>query len=105
MNVLNYQNGLPDNEVFAINIDNANGLWLTHGYGISRIDFSLPISDYSHYPGLSGVTTAILSHNNELYVGTNEGVFVLDEVREYDKVDVFYKKPPSADKNKQEKTS
>lgn len=93
--ILNYQNGLPDDEIFAINTDNTGGLWLTHGYGICRVDFSLPVADFSHYPGLSGVTTAVLQRGGKLYVGTNEGLFVLDEVREYDKVEVLYKKPPS----------
>ncbi|MEA1885989.1 MAG: SpoIIE family protein phosphatase [Bacteroidota bacterium] len=99
--LLNYQNGLPDDEIYAINTDNNNGLWMTHGYGICRVDFKLPVSSYSHYPGLQGVITAIFFHNDRLYAGTNEGLFYLDQVREYDKKEVLYRKPPSV-KEKEE---
>ncbi len=93
--LLNYQNGLPDDEIYAIGTDNNHGLWLTHGYGICRVDFNLPVSSYNHYPGLEGMVTSVLYHNGKLYAGTNEGLFMLDQVREYDEVEVLYRKPPS----------
>ena len=34
-------------------------------------------------------------HNGRLYAGTNEGLFYLDQVREYDNVEVLYRQPPS----------
>ena len=100
--LLNYQNGLPDDEIYAMNTDNNDGLWLTHGYGICRVDFNLPVSSYSYYPGLEGVVTTVLFHNNRLYAGTNLGLFYLDQVREYDKKEVLYRIPPSSKKKQEE---
>ncbi|HCC71314.1 MAG TPA: hypothetical protein DEQ09_09225 [Bacteroidales bacterium] len=101
--LLNYQNGLPDDEIYAINSDNNNGLWITHGYGISRVDFNLPISSFSNYTGLQGVITSVLYHNNKLYAGTNEGLFFLDEVREYDSKEILYRTPPSTKEQEDKK--
>jgi len=97
LNILNYQNGLPDDEIYAIGSDNNNGLWLTHGQGISRVDIGLPLSDFSNYPGLEGFVIGSLWYNDRLYVATNEGLFILDEVRNYDEVEVLYKLPPRRD--------
>ena len=35
---INYLNGLPDDEIFALGIDNNHGLWLSHQYGLTRAD-------------------------------------------------------------------
>jgi len=94
--LLNYQNGLPDDEIYTMNTDNNDGLWLTHGYGICRVDFNLPVSSFSHYPGMEGVVTSVLFHRGRLYAGTNTGLFYLDQVREYDKQEILYRIPPSS---------
>ncbi len=80
---VNYQNGLPDDEIFSITTDGNKGLWLAHGYGISRIDFSLPVKNYSIYPGIEGNLTAVTDYNNTVYVATTEGVFFLTKVTSY----------------------
>ena len=72
---INYQNGLPDDEIYSLGLDNNNGLWLSHAFGISRVDFNLPVRNFSTYPGLEGNLIASLWHNNQLYVATNEGVY------------------------------
>jgi len=91
---INYQNGLPDDEIYSLGLDNNNGLWFTHEFGISRMDFNLPIREYSHYPGLEGNLIASLWHNNQLYVATNEGVYFIDEVKNYTEVEVLVKIKP-----------
>jgi serine phosphatase RsbU (regulator of sigma subunit) len=88
---INYINGLPDDEVFALGIDNNHGLWLSHQYGLTRADLSLPLSNFSIYPGLKGNLITSLWHNNELYVATSEGVYFLKEVKKYAKVSVLVK--------------
>lgn len=95
LTLLNYQNGLHDDEIYAINTDNNDGLWISHGYGLCRVDFRLPVSSYSHYPGLEGAITSTLYHDGQLYVGTNKGLYFLDQVKEYDTREVLYRKPPS----------
>jgi serine phosphatase RsbU (regulator of sigma subunit) len=88
---INYQNGLPDDEVYAIASDDRKGLWLSHQYGLSRAALRLPAGNFSIYPGLQGNLTCSLWHNKELFVATSEGVFYLDEVKNYDEVEVLVK--------------
>lgn len=102
LTLLNYQNGLPDDEIYAISADNNEGLWLSHGYGICRVDFRLPVSSYSHYPGLEGAVTTTLYHKGQLFAGTNKGLYFLDQVKQYDTREVLYRKPPSEREKEQE---
>jgi serine phosphatase RsbU (regulator of sigma subunit) len=88
---LNNQNKLPDDEIFAIGSDRAGGLWLSHQYGLSRAGLNLPIGEFSIYPGLKGNLTTSLWYNNELYVGTSEGVFYLTTDTKYSEVPVMVK--------------
>jgi serine phosphatase RsbU (regulator of sigma subunit) len=95
VDILNYQNGLPDDEIYSAGVDNNGGLWITHRYGICRVDLRLPVTSFNHYPGLEGSVLTVLKNGNSLYIGTNEGLFYLDQVTEYDNVDVLYRIPPS----------
>jgi serine phosphatase RsbU (regulator of sigma subunit) len=80
---INYGNGLPDDEIFAMGVDNNHGLWLSHQYGLTRADMRLPVANFSVYPGLKGNLITSLWHNNELYVATSEGVYYLKEVKKF----------------------
>jgi len=86
---INYQNGLPDDEIFALGTDNNHGLWLSHEYGVSRVDFSLPIRNFSQYPGLEGNLTSSIRFQNQLYVATSEGIYYLTEVKDYSEAEVL----------------
>jgi serine phosphatase RsbU (regulator of sigma subunit) len=88
---INYVNGLPDDEIFALGSDNNHGLWLSHQYGLTRADLRLPIANFSIYPGLKGNLISSMFHNNELYVATSEGVYYLKEVRSFTEVEVLVK--------------
>jgi serine phosphatase RsbU (regulator of sigma subunit) len=83
LSTLNYRTGLPDDEIFAIAKDQNGGLWIAHQYGLTRVDVSLPVRSFENYPGLSGNLTAVAMLNNTLYVSTNEGVFFLDEKKDF----------------------
>jgi serine phosphatase RsbU (regulator of sigma subunit) len=83
LNILNYQTGLPDDEVFAIARDRNKGLWIAHQYGLTRVDIRLPIRSFENYPGLTGNLTAVAMLDNTLYVSTNEGVFFLEEKKDF----------------------
>ena len=91
---INNQNELPDDEIFAIGSDKSGGLWLSHQYGLTRADLSLPVRNYSVFPGLKGNLSSTLRYNNELYVSTSEGIFYLSEVRNYTGVDIIVKNEP-----------
>ncbi|HRW62547.1 MAG TPA: hypothetical protein P5132_03620, partial [Bacteroidales bacterium] len=98
---INYQNGLPDDEIYALGMDNNNGLWVTHEFGVSRVDFNIPVRNYTTYPGLKGNLITSLVHENILYVSTNEGVFYLSEVKDYTENEIWVKtrvKTKSAEK-------
>ena len=91
LNIINYQTGLPDDEVFAMTTDRNGGLWLAHEFGLSRINLHFPIKDYSTHPGLEGNLLSMHVKNNELYVATSEGVFYLDDVKDYREIEVLIK--------------
>ncbi len=88
---INYVNGLPDDEVFALGVDNNHGLWISHQYGLTRADLRLPVANFSIYPGMKGNLITSLWHNNELYVATSEGVFYLKEVKNYIEAEILVK--------------
>ncbi|MCD6598530.1 MAG: SpoIIE family protein phosphatase, partial [Bacteroidales bacterium] len=106
--IINYQSGLPDDEIFAITKDKGNGLWLTHERGATRIDLSLPIQNYNAFPGLEGNLAEIIRFNGTIYVSTSEGVFYLHKVKNYTKTNILIEnkrnnvtKQPSPTKNKE----
>jgi ligand-binding sensor domain-containing protein len=77
LQIIDYQNGLEDNEVLALGTDNQQGLWICHSAGISRVLVQMPVFNFSTYPGLTGKPTAIAVFSQTVFVGTNEGVFYL----------------------------
>ena len=85
---LNYDSGLPDDEIYAMGKDQNNGLWLTYGFGTCRVDMNLKIKDFSHYTGIEGLYTNALWYQGELYVASTEGLFYLSEIKNYE--EVFY---------------
>lgn len=91
VHVINYQNGLPDDEIYAMGSDSNEGLWLAHSYGVSRVDLRLPVQNFTGFPGLEGMLTSSIKYNNRLYVSTNTGLYVLDEVKNYAEVEEFYR--------------
>ena len=92
---INNQNGLPDDEIFAVGSDNSGGLWLSHQYGLTRADLNLPVENYGIFPGLKGNLSSVVKHKGELYVATSEGVFYLTEVKNYADVQVLIKNEQS----------
>ncbi|GAB4252131.1 MAG: hypothetical protein Kow0079_06690 [Vicingaceae bacterium] len=94
---INYQTGLPDDEVYAMGLDMNYGLWILHEFGMSRVDLQVPIFNFNQYPGLEGNIITLTKKNNFLYVATSEGVYYLDKVKNYEEIEVLIKKP--VDKN------
>ncbi len=94
---INVYSGLPDDEVYAIGKDASGGVWIAHEFGISRMDYHIPFLCYSNYLGLEGHLETALSYQGKLYVGTNEGLFALEELKEYkelvEKKTVYVKSP------------
>jgi serine phosphatase RsbU (regulator of sigma subunit) len=92
---INYQRGLPDDEIFAIGTDNSNGLWLSHQFGLTRAEMMLPVGNFSMYKGLMGNLISTLWHKNELFVATSEGIFYLSQVKDFTEEEVLVRKVPT----------
>ena len=90
--MLNYQSGLPDDEIYAIAKDKDNGIWLTHESGATRIDLTLPVRNFNAYSGLEGNLSEIIYFENTIYVSTSEGVFYLHPVKKYKNIEILVKK-------------
>lgn len=88
-------NGLPDDEIRTSYIDINNGIWVSHEFGISRIDLNLGIESYNYYPGLKGNPLAVKYFENNIYVATNDGLFILDEIKDYNEFTVKVNVPVS----------
>ncbi|HEY3388089.1 MAG TPA: regulator, partial [Prolixibacteraceae bacterium] len=72
---LNTQNGLQNNTVLGIEIDQNQNIWQALDRGIDFITFPGK-SSYSLHPvrGIGAVYTAAI-FNNQLYLGTNQGLY------------------------------
>lgn len=90
---INYERGLPDNEVFATGSDKNGGLWMSHEFGLTRADLSLPVTNFGIYRGLSGNIISAVWHKGKLYAGTSDGLFLLGEVRRYETEEVLRRVP------------
>ena len=98
---INYQSGLPDDEIFSLGIDANQGLWISHGFGLSRVDLFLPIYNYSLYPDLKGKPISVCDFNNTIYAATSEGVFYLSEQKQFQEQEVLIKKARKISKQKE----
>lgn len=90
--IINYQTGLPDDEVISMYKDRLGALWVCHSNGISRVDANLPVRMYSAYAGIDGNVTSSIKKGDSLFVSTSEGVFYLSKVSRFEEVASLIKK-------------
>ncbi len=76
--------GIANNQIHGMTLDNQNALWLAHQTGISKVDLLLPYTFFDKQNGLEGTVSSILRQNGKLYVGTYSGLFVLDNAAEFE---------------------
>ncbi|MBL4655831.1 MAG: SpoIIE family protein phosphatase [Bacteroidia bacterium] len=79
LQALNKLSGVNDNMILNLFSDRQNGLWLGLNKGISRVEVNSPITRFSEDYGLIGNVESIIRHNGQLFVGTIQGVFYLDD--------------------------
>lgn len=72
---LSMDDGLQNNTILCMEVDNSGNLWLGTDHGIDYIEISSPITSLSNNFGLSTGYTAIVQ-DDYLYLGTNQGLFV-----------------------------
>ncbi len=79
----NLDNGLRNNTVLSMLFDNEKNLWLGLDKGIAYINLNSPIRPL--FPVNSPIGTGYCSiiYNDELYLGTNQGLYKLDRNGNY----------------------
>lgn len=70
------ENGLSNNTVLSIFEDAENNVWLALDNGINSINTKSNIKIYNNKKGALGTIYASIIFNNNLYLGTNQGLFV-----------------------------
>ncbi len=91
--IINYNSGLPDNEVFSIIGDKNQNVWVAHAYGFTRIAPYLPFRSFRYYPGLEGNLLSATTHKGKVYVGTSAGLFKLEKEEFYDEITYYVEVP------------
>ncbi|WP_372794210.1 triple tyrosine motif-containing protein [Lutibacter sp.] len=75
INQFNQNNGLSNNTILSMFEDKEQNLWLGLDNGISMINFNSPFSVFNDLDGKLGSVYAAILFNNNLYIGTNQGLF------------------------------
>jgi len=73
---LNREKGLQNNSVQSIYEDNAGNLWLGLNNGIDYVEVNSAFSLFNAKNGLPGTGYTSLLDQNQLFLGTNEGLYV-----------------------------
>tara|TARA_R110002049_G_scaffold168670_7_gene335242 strand:- start:1182 stop:3938 length:2757 start_codon:yes stop_codon:yes gene_type:complete len=72
---INRIHGLSNNTIHNIFEDAENNIWLALNNGINSINFNSPFSIYKDKKGQLGTVHASAVFDNNLYLGTNQGLF------------------------------
>ncbi len=99
IDILDIKNGLPDNEVYAIGKDSKGVLWLSHGFGISSVNYNLPVKDFNNYPGIEGNIIDVVVFKNKTYIATNQGIYYQDSIIEVKEIEKIKDKKSRAGQN------
>ncbi len=76
LKTFNIKSGLPVNDVKQIYQDKNKNIWCALNNGISRIDYSSPLSFYKEESGIHGSVRTIIRYNHLLYIGTTNGLYI-----------------------------
>ena len=87
--LIDYNTGLPDNEIYSLYVDDSQNVWASHDYGLTRIAPLLPFRSYSNYEGLQGNLLCAQTHKSEVYVGTSLGLFKLVKEEVYEEISFY----------------
>lgn len=71
----NTLNGLNNNTVLSLFLDNDAGLWTGLDEGINYVDMLNPFTHYKSRNGNLGTIYSLLVNSDHLYIGTNHGLF------------------------------
>lgn len=74
----NKSNGLKNNTILSLFKDSDKGLWVGKDDGVSYIELNSPFTHYTSSGGALGTIYSAIRSGNEIYLGTNHGLFVAD---------------------------
>ncbi len=74
--IIDQNTGMRDNDVKQVFQDSWDNLWIALNTGVSRVNYSSPISFFDGHTGIDGSIQAVAKHNNKLFAGTSNGLFV-----------------------------
>jgi DNA-binding CsgD family transcriptional regulator len=72
---IDQNNGLSNNTVLSLFEDVDNNIWLGLDHGISYVNRKSPYKVFNDYKGILGSVYATAVYNDNLYLGTNQGLF------------------------------
>ncbi len=70
--------GLSNNTALSLFEDVDKNLWIGLDNGINCINLKSPIKSYLDNTGILGTIYTSITHNNKLFIGTNQGLFFKD---------------------------
>ncbi|MCS5489831.1 ligand-binding sensor domain-containing protein [Algoriphagus limi] len=73
---MNKENGLRNNSILSLFEDISGNLWIGHNNGITLLELSLPFRLIDQFSGLPGTGYDAFLKDQEIYYGTNYGLFV-----------------------------
>ncbi len=73
---LNKDHGLGNRTILSMYEDMLGNLWLGHNNGITNIELALPFTLISEQIGLPGTGYDGLLYENDIYLGTNNGLYM-----------------------------
>jgi len=80
LNLINMSNGLSDNTVTDLFVDKDKNLWVSTNSGICLVEFSIPHVYFNVRKEIQTVTTCAALHRDRLYVGSFQGLYILDQI-------------------------
>jgi len=89
---LDKNQGIRDNFITHIFVDNQKNLWLSLENGISKVEYPSPFSIYDSLSGINSSINSITKYNNILYISTMNGLYrekyiSKDRNRVFEKID------------------
>jgi serine phosphatase RsbU (regulator of sigma subunit)/ligand-binding sensor domain-containing protein len=75
------KDGLQDNGVKHIFVDNNENLWLSLALGVSFLESNTPITRWTRSNGIKGAIESSVKFEKKLYIATDKGLQVLDAAR------------------------
>ncbi|NOZ45190.1 MAG: hypothetical protein GXO79_00255 [Chlorobi bacterium] len=78
INHINKSNGLLDDKINNIFVDNFSQIWVAMSNGISRLEYPSTFSYFDYSAGIRGTISSITRFQKNLYVGTSQGLYFLN---------------------------